>query len=66
MKESQSLDDVFRDQEAMHNAELVLGHPIQKLDHTYDHHFPTNVERFGLIRVSTAQRIKKEPKSKAS
>lgn len=66
MKESQSLDDVFRDQKAIHNAELVLGHPIQRLDHTFDHHFPTNVERFGLIRVSIAQRIKKELKSKPS
>lgn len=66
MKERQSLDDVFRDQEAIHNAELVLGHPMQKLDHTYDPHFPTNVGRFGLITVSAAQRIKKEPKNKQS
>lgn len=62
----QAEDEVFRDQQAVHDAELVLSHPIQKLDHTYDHHFPTNVERFGLNRLSLGQRIKEEPKNRGS
>jgi hypothetical protein len=62
----QAEDEVFRDQQAIHDAELVLSHPIQKLDHTYDHHFPTNVERFGLNRLSLGQRIKEEPKNRGS
>lgn len=62
----QAEDEVFRHQQAIHDAELILSHPIQKLDHTYDHHFPTNVEKFGLNRLSLGQRIKEEPKNRGS
>lgn len=66
MKERQAQDEVFRDLRAIHAAENILGFPLQRLDHAFDHHFPTNVERFGFVQTSSEIRKAKEPEPRNS
>lgn len=55
MLERQVDDEVFCSPQSTYQAEKALGHSVQRLDHICDHHFPTNLERFGFVRQPITQ-----------
>lgn len=62
MLECQVDDEVFRSSQSVYEAEKLLGHPIQALDHICDHHFLTNLERSGFVRTGIAKQRGRKPR----
>lgn len=56
MRDCRGNDEVFKDLATLKKVEATIGFPIQRLDHASDDHFPTNVQRFGLKRVTLAKK----------
>lgn len=63
MKEYQARDPTFRNRQTVQEAEKRLGVSLQRLDHVRDCHFPTNLEKFGFVRISIDQRKDQELKA---